>query len=207
MPRQMQRWKPVLIIKAGLLVSGLLATAHLPGLAQAPTTDKSKTTTGQKAGAGARTEANAPTGWSLFKDPTGEMSVLLPAPVKASKTDTGGAVYDGDEGDITYRVSFRKRSTLPAAREVEVFCGTFATKFAELMESSGHPIKMSEARTVSGENWCGRIYPYVNQSGRPGSVLIAVEDKHNLILHSLGGAADDPHTKLFFSSLVVHQGD
>jgi|GEM_PF-1069735 len=149
----------------------------------------------------------APKGWALFTDPTGEMSVMMPEVVKASKTDTGGAVYDGDVGKITYRVSFRKRSGLARDVEIKRFCDIFAKKFEELMAECGHPIKISLAGETRGKNWAGRIYRYTHQSGTPGAVQVAVESRHNLVLHCMGGADTDAETRLFFNSLVVHEGD
>jgi len=186
-----------------LLLATLLSLASAPAVAQNASKDLTLIKQLPQMDLSAD-RVNIPQGWTLFSDPTHEMSVVMPEPVKASKTDTGGAVYDGDVGKITYRVSFRKRSTRPQDKEVIGFSDTFAEKFVELMRTAGHPIDMKLVREVSGKNWAGRIYRYTHQSGQPGAVQIAVENRHVLVLHALGGADTDEATKLFFSSLVVH---
>jgi hypothetical protein len=142
--------------------------------------------------------------WTAFADPAGEISVMLPQPVKATTTPAGGAQFQANDGDISYVLSFRRRSTHAEEEEIQIFCDTFAQAFGKVMTEKGHPIKITMEGQVSGKNWKGRIYRYVSAEGASGAFEIAIAKQHNFVLHAMGGADTDEATKRFFSSFQVN---
>lgn len=142
--------------------------------------------------------------WVKFTDPTHEISVMLPTPVKASQSASGSAAYKADGGDVTYIVNFRRRSTKDQDSEIEAFCSSFAKGFEAVEAESGRQTKLNLASEVSGKHWKGRVYRYIKQTGDPGAFEIAISDRHNFVLHVVGGTDIDPNTKRFFTSFEVN---
>jgi hypothetical protein len=142
--------------------------------------------------------------WARFSDPTHEISVMLPVGVKASQSLSGSAAYKVEDGDVIYIVSFRKRSTRDQEAELQNFCANFTKGFEEVEAESGRQTKIELSSQTQGKNWKGRIYRYIKPSGDPGAFEIAVSDRHNFVLHVVGGNDTAPNTKRFFSSFEVN---
>ncbi len=148
--------------------------------------------------------ALAQAAWTKFIDPTKEITVSLPNPVKAGKTPAGGDQYEASEGTVTYKLAFRRRSTLPAEREEEIFCTTFANGFAKVMAENGTPVNFLPAGQATGKNWKGRIYRYESAKGFSGALEIAIAEHHNFILHVMGAPLTAEKTQRFFKSFEVN---
>jgi len=141
--------------------------------------------------------------WQEFNDPQGEFSINMPSPVTPTEREPGLPAYDAKEGEVEYRVSVNKRSSLDEKAEIEVFCNTFAESFEKNMKDQKFPVTRAVAEEVSGPNWKGKLYQFDKTDGSSTTIEICVEPKHNIILYAFGASRNDPQASKFFSSFKV----